>query len=251
MDVSERPRNFPDDSHAQPHQAQPHQAQSRNALLDLGARVRTLRSARGLDPVELAARSGVDTAHLAGVEDGEVTPSLEVLARLAGGLEVALAELLTDTKPGPAAVVLRGEEVRTVQAGDLSTQILTPRSVAPGLYAARYRLAPSERDVEPVSHDGHDWLYVLSGQLRVGFRASGPHYTTILGAGDSVSFSARVPHRLSAVGPEPAEFLAVGATLVDDQDIGHRGPITPVFSPAVPGSQGRRFRWGHHRSDRH
>ncbi|MFI0465053.1 helix-turn-helix domain-containing protein [Saccharopolyspora sp. 5N102] len=179
------------------------------ALAGLGDRIRRLRAARGLDQADLAGRAGLGVALLGNVERGDATPSLDVLAQLATALGVGLSELFTDNKPGPAVMVLRGDEAPTVDTDGMALQVLTPRAVMPGLYAARYRISPSSEGVRPVRHEGHDWLYVLSGRLHVEFDQG----TTTLRAGDSVSFSARVPHRLSALGGEPAEFLAVGATL--------------------------------------
>ncbi|WP_433870828.1 helix-turn-helix domain-containing protein [Saccharopolyspora sp. CA-218241] len=181
------------------------------ALEGLGDRVRRRREERGLAPAALAERAGLDTAQLGDLEGGGPTPALEVLARLADALDIDLSELFTDTKPGPAVVVLRGDEARTVVDEGLVLQVLTPRAVIPGMYAARYRLTRTAEGVRPVRHVGHDWLYVLSGELLVEFSED----STTLRAGDSVSFSSRVPHRLSAVGREPAEFLAVGATLAE------------------------------------
>jgi transcriptional regulator with XRE-family HTH domain len=178
-------------------------------LAGLGDRIRRLRVARGLDQVELAQRAELDVAHLVNVEHGDATPSLDVLAQLAAVLDVGLSELFTDSKPGPAVMVLRGNEVPTVDTDGMALKVLTPRAVVPGLYAARYRISPTSEGVRPVQHEGHDWLFVLSGQLHVEFDQG----ATTLRAGDSVSFSARVPHRLSALGGEPAELLAVGATL--------------------------------------
>lgn len=180
-------------------------------LTGLGERVRRLRASRELDQDQLADRAELSTNYLAGVESGGATPSLEALARIAAALEVALAELFTDSKPGPAAVVLRADEVSAVDVDGMTVRVLTPRAVLPGLYASRYRISSSSEGVRPVRHEGHDWLYVLSGRLHIEFDQD----STTLRAGDSVSFSSKVPHRLSAVGKRPAEFLAVGATLLN------------------------------------
>ena len=52
-------------------------------------------------------------------------------------------------------------------------------------------------------HAGQEFGYVLSGRLtiRVGFD------THELGPGDSISFPATTPHRLSNDGPEPAQVV--------------------------------------------
>lgn len=180
-------------------------------LTGLGDRIRRLRTTRELPQRDLAGRAELTEEHLVGVEQGDAAPSLAELTRLAGALEVALAELFTDEVPGPAAVVLRHEEVPTVESGDIAVQVLTPRSVIPGMYAARYRLSPESPGVRPVQHEGHDWLYVLSGQLRIEFEQD----AVTLSPGDSVSFGSNVPHRLVAPGAA-AEFLAVGATLLGE-----------------------------------
>lgn len=179
-------------------------------LAGIGERVGRLRAERDLTRAALAEGTHIAEQRLADVEDERGTPTLAELTAVAGVLDVPLAELFTDAVPGPAAVVMRGDEVPTVESGDLSVQVLTPRSVLPGMYAARYRLSPTGVGVRPVQHEGHDWLYVLSGELRVDFEQD----SVTLRAGDSASFGATVWHRLVVPGAEPAEFLAVGATLL-------------------------------------
>lgn len=202
------------------------------SLAGLGDRIRGLRVERGLDRKELAAHGGFDAEYLVSVERGDASPSLEVLSTLADALGIELAELFVDRKPGPSVVVLRGAEVPTVESSSMAVQVLTPRAVVPGLYAARYRLW-ARGGVRPVRHEGHDWLYVFRGQLRVEFEQE----HAVLSAGDSVSFSSRVPHRLAAVGDEPVEFLAVGATLPGSANIAPGTPETGG-SDAAAGSPG-------------
>lgn len=186
-------------------------------LTGLGERIRGLRVSRGIDPGELAERAELDASHLGEVEAGGSAPSLDVLTRIAGALDVPLAELFTDAKPGPAAEILRGDEVPAVEDSGMTAQVLTPRAVVPGLYACRYRLSPNSEAVRPVRHEGHDWLYVLSGELHIAFDQD----STTLHEGDSVSFSSNVAHRLSATGQGAAEFLTVGAALLDGGESAH------------------------------
>jgi transcriptional regulator with XRE-family HTH domain len=62
--------------------------------LALGAAVAALRDARGLSQEALAERCHMHRNYLGGIERGERNPTLEVLARLAAGLELKLSELL-------------------------------------------------------------------------------------------------------------------------------------------------------------
>jgi transcriptional regulator with XRE-family HTH domain len=60
----------------------------------VGPRVRALREAMGLSLRELALRCGVSSAMLSQVERGETSPTLQVAARIASGLELRLSQLL-------------------------------------------------------------------------------------------------------------------------------------------------------------
>ena len=60
----------------------------------VGPRVRALREAMGLSLRELALRCGVSAAMLSQVERGETSPTLQVAARIAPGLELRLSQLL-------------------------------------------------------------------------------------------------------------------------------------------------------------
>ena len=51
-------------------------------------------------------------------------------------------------------------------------------------------------------HDGEEWLYVLSGTLRLALADE----THLLHPGDAAHFDARVPHRLAADGGHDAEL---------------------------------------------
>lgn len=183
-------------------------------LTGLGERIRGLRVSRGIAPEELAERADLEAGYLSDVEAGGSAPPLDVLTRIAGAMQIPLAELFIDSIPGPAAEVLRGEQVPAVGESGMTAQVLTPRAVVPGLYACRYRLSPKSEAVRPVRHEGHDWLYVLSGELHVDFDQD----SATLREGDSVSFNSNVPHRLSATGEGSAEFLTVGATLDSGED---------------------------------
>src|SRR6266508_2508846 len=65
--------------------------------LELGARIRALREARGLSQTELAKRMGTSQPAIARLEAGRVTPGLDTLDRVADALNVELAVTFHDT----------------------------------------------------------------------------------------------------------------------------------------------------------
>ena len=61
----------------------------------LGLRVQRLRQAQALSQEELADRADVHRTYVSGVERGVRNPTVTVLEKLANGLGIGLAELLT------------------------------------------------------------------------------------------------------------------------------------------------------------
>ena len=118
----------------------------RNDLLDpvvIGVRVKALREAEGLSLRDLAERSAVSAPMLSQVERGETSPTLQVAARIAAGLELRLSQLLRLDEDGAVTVVRRGERRQGPGAvGGHSYEILTPP--LPGQRASA-RLAPCTR----------------------------------------------------------------------------------------------------------
>jgi quercetin dioxygenase-like cupin family protein len=54
-------------------------------------------------------------------------------------------------------------------------------------------------------HEGYEWLYVLSGQLRI---VLGEH-DLLLRAGEAAEFDTRVPHWFGRAGAAPVELLSL------------------------------------------
>src|SRR5579862_6542905 len=75
----------------------------------LGPRVRALREAMDLSLRDLAERSGVSAPMLSQVERGETSPTLQLAARIAAGLELRLSQLLRLDEDGAVSIVRRGE----------------------------------------------------------------------------------------------------------------------------------------------
>lgn len=54
-------------------------------------------------------------------------------------------------------------------------------------------------------HEGYEWLYVLSGQLRL---VLGKH-DLVLRTGEAAEFDTRTPHWFGNPGPDPVEILTL------------------------------------------
>src|SRR5215203_419854 len=107
----------------------------------VGPRVKALREAMDLSLRDLAERSGVSAPMLSQVERGETSPTLQVAARIAAGLELRLSQLLRLDEGGTVTVVHAGDARRGGADGH-RYEILSPP--LPGLRAelSRHRLTP-------------------------------------------------------------------------------------------------------------
>lgn len=77
--------------------------------LDLGARVRELRKARGWTLEQAAKQAGLARSTLSKIENGQMSPTYEALKKLATGLEISVPQLFTP----PAAEKINGRMVVT------------------------------------------------------------------------------------------------------------------------------------------
>ncbi|GAA1189510.1 helix-turn-helix domain-containing protein [Pseudonocardia alaniniphila] len=171
-----------------------------HVLHAVGPRLRTLRQQRGATLTELAESTGISISTLSRLESGQRRPTLELLLPLARAHQVSLDELVDAPPTGDPRV-----QLRSLQRWG-STFI--PLSRRPGgLQAFKQVMPPSWPHCEPDPrvHEGYEWLYVLSGRLRL---ILGEH-DVILTPGEVAEFDTHIPHWFGNPGPEPAELLSL------------------------------------------
>lgn len=64
--------------------------------------IRRIRVRRGISSENLAAESGVDRAYVSRIERAVANPTIDVLERIAGALEVGIGELFAVPEPDEA-----------------------------------------------------------------------------------------------------------------------------------------------------
>ncbi len=166
-----------------------------DAVLDgVGARLRTLRQQSGKTLAELSTTTGISVSTLSRLESGQRRPTLELLLPLARVHAVPLDELVG----APSAEDPRVHP-KPVQRNGMTMWPLTRRPG--GVQAYRAVIPPHSRDVESEqqSHEGYEWMYVLSGRLRL---LLGEH-DLLLSPGEVVEFDTHVPHWFGNTGEVP------------------------------------------------
>jgi transcriptional regulator with XRE-family HTH domain len=175
----------------------------------VGPRIRNLREAMDLSLRDLAVRSGVSAPMLSQVERGETSPTLQVAARIAAGLELRLSQLLRLDEEGTVTIVRRDERRRGGADGH-GYEILTPPLPGQRAEVSRHTLAPGASTGGPGDPPMHE-----PGARETALVETGLVTLLIDGArhelrtGDCVTFDADLPHHFENHGKEEAALLAV------------------------------------------
>ena len=167
-------------------------------LAEVGPRLRRLRTRRGVTLTQLAATTGISKSTLSRLETGQRKPSLELLLPLAEAHQVPLDELVGAPEVGDPRIRLKPRRRNGRLVFPLTQQ-------SSGVHVWKVVVPPERGEPELRTHRGYEWLYVLSGELRL---LLGEHDLT-LGPGEVAEFDTRLPHWFGPAGDEPVEILSV------------------------------------------
>lgn len=169
----------------------------------LGASIRAARKAAQLTLSELARRTDLSQPFLSQVENGNTTPSVINLHRIAQTLGTTAHDLLEQSNRSPVKVV-RAKEARRYNLG--------PSAVLRFCVTGTRLMDCNEVTAEPHSaaesgttHAGEEFVYVISGEIRLNIDGQ----DVALRAGDTVYYSASVLHQWFNDTDETAVFLFV------------------------------------------
>jgi transcriptional regulator with XRE-family HTH domain len=170
-----------------------------DAVLDaVGPRLRALRQKRGATLGQLSAATGISVSTLSRLESGGRRPTLELLLPLARAHQVPLDELVGAPATGDPRV-----HAHPVQRHG---RTLLPLTRQPGGVRAYKMLVPGgEAEGEQQSHEGYEWMYVLSGRLRLRLG----ELDLVMKAGEVAEFDTHTPHWFGSAGPRPVELLVL------------------------------------------
>jgi transcriptional regulator with XRE-family HTH domain len=166
----------------------------------VGPRLRGLRQSRGTTLAQLSETTGISVSTLSRLESGRRRPTLELLLLLARAHHVQLDELVDAPATGDPRI-----HPRAVKRHGMTH---LPLSRHPGgIQAFKIIMPPSwpREGQEQKVHEGYEWLYVLSGHVRL---LLGDH-DLVLRTGEAAEFDTRTPHLFSNPGPEAAEMLVL------------------------------------------
>lgn len=165
----------------------------------VGPRLRELRHRRNVTLAELSAETAISVSTLSRLESGDRRPTLEQLLPLAKAHGVTLDELVDAPPTGDPRVHLR-------PVNRHGMTILPLTRYAGGLQAYKMVIPATESTTpQPQVHEGYEWLYVLTGRLRL---VLGEH-DLVLSSGEAAEFDTRTPHWFASANDQPVEILSL------------------------------------------
>lgn len=174
------------------------QANSNEVLAEVGPRLRAIRRQRETTLADVATETGISVSTLSRLEAGRRRPTLELLLPLARAYGVQIDELIGAPPTGDPRVHLR-----PVQRNGMTLIPLTRR--AGGVQAYKVIIPARRGTPEQKTHEGYEWMYVLSGRLRVLLGDQ----DLVLTEGEAAEFDTRVPHWFGSADPTPVEVLVL------------------------------------------
>jgi transcriptional regulator with XRE-family HTH domain len=179
--------------------------------VDLAVRVRELRKARSWTLERAAQEVGLARSTLSKIENGQMSPTYEALKKLATGLGISVPQLFTpkaSPQEGARMVATRRGEgaahATTTYEHELLADDLGQKNMLP--YRARIRARRFEEFDGWVRHEGEEFLYVLTGAIRL----LTEFYQPIdMVRGDSAYYDASMGHNVISISDDDATILWV------------------------------------------
>ena len=177
----------------------------------LGDRIKQAREIHSLTIQELSDRTGIDADVLKRVEGNKMIPPLGDLVKLGKALETGMSYLISPGTDKPVTV-LRADQRKEAsrhlgkraERYGYFYESLAPEKANRSMEPFIVSLTPSE-EVQPSTHDGQEFLFVLQGQMMV--QVSGQK--EYLEPGDAVYYDSTKPHFVKCVGGRETKILAV------------------------------------------
>lgn len=180
----------------------------------LAQRLRHLRQRKGLTQGQVSAASGISTPTLSKIENSQLSPTYDVLLRLANGLGVDVAELFVNAQSHMGA----GRwSIERAEAGEIhDTPLYHHRLLFSHLankrmmpFVTRVKKHRLHKDEGWSRHDGEEFVFVLRGHIELQTEFYRP---VTLNEGEGFYIDSRMGHRVLSLSEEDAQVLWVSTT---------------------------------------
>jgi transcriptional regulator with XRE-family HTH domain len=160
----------------------------------IGEHIRRLRRKRHVSVRSFAAQTGFSPSFISQLENGQVSPSLGSMHKIAEALDVTLGEFFAATATEEESLVVRLSDRRRLDSTwtDAHLESLGPMGRTRRLEPVLAIFGPGGKSGKHLhSHPHEEFAFVVKGQVTLSF-ADEEH---ALEAGDAVTLPAHAPHR--------------------------------------------------------
>ncbi|MEM5788023.1 MAG: helix-turn-helix domain-containing protein [Syntrophobacteraceae bacterium] len=177
--------------------------------LELGLRLKGLRTRRGLSQTDLAKLVGVTPSTISQVESNLIYPSLPALLKMAEVLNVDMSSFFKRGTDPSKRVVFSGNEGSDVRMpefpdGSIQARLLTPIDLEPKAEPYLVEIQPEKLlSSHFFVHKGEELGYLICGELQI--RVDNETYTA--GAGDIIYLGMDMPNQWKNTGTTTAKLL--------------------------------------------
>ena len=172
--------------------------------IDVGARLRSVRTTFGLSQRELARRAGVTNGLISLIEQNRVSPSVSSLQKVLDGIPMPLAEFFTLDMSATPQVFFGADELAELGNAEVSLRLVAAQRPGRQLTILHERyVAGAATGDEMLAHRGEEGGVVIRGRIELTVGGA----TRVLGPGEAYYFASQLPHRFRNVGREACEII--------------------------------------------
>ena len=169
--------------------------------LDIGTRIREIRTELGLSIRDLADKVGISYLTMQRIETDKTSPSVVLLAQIAACLNYPITDLLTEERP--SVVHVKAQHQNVVDTKKIVLKLVAPRGIVDENISIVHGKAEKGKFVSRHRHPGFELAYVIKGKALHKYGAE----VRELNEGDLVFWDADEWHELIAL--EPHEFIGI------------------------------------------
>lgn len=171
----------------------------------LGVRIRHARRVVHLTLTQVATKAGCSESLVSKIENGQATPSLAMLHRIAVALDTNIAALTAEDAPLDSPVLPQGQRPVIQTGGGIALERLLLAKRGGLLQANIHIVQPGVETDGQIVHVGEEVGYLLEGRIEL-LLGEARHR---IEAGDAFTFSSQIPHGYRNTGPDVARILWV------------------------------------------
>jgi transcriptional regulator with XRE-family HTH domain len=165
--------------------------------VNIGQRLKKVRLEKGYTLKDVASESGYSKALISRIENGNVSPSINSLLKIAGALEIKPYDLFLPSKDATPSIVLKADRKKAEMAGgkvtiEFLTEQTEDKKIDPLMITVDHGASTGS---ELGGHKGEIWTMLLKGRIELTLGDE----NHILEEGDCAYFRASIPHNFKGI----------------------------------------------------